>query len=144
VVVVEEALHATLLPDLGVDAATVAATAVAPTTRAYTSYLLATALGGSFAEGLAAVLPCYWIYAEVGAALHARHVARPEKDAHPYGAWIGTYADEAFAAATRRAIAYTDAAGRRASVAERTAMREAFAASTVYEREFFDAPRRFA
>jgi hydroxymethylpyrimidine/phosphomethylpyrimidine kinase len=29
-------------------------------------------------------------------------------------------------------------------VGERAAMREAFTASAVYEREFFDAPRRFA
>ncbi len=59
---VELALHASLLPYLGLDAAA-AATPVAPATRAYTSYLLATAYGGSFADGLAAVLPCYWIYA---------------------------------------------------------------------------------
>ena len=38
----------------------------APTTLAYTSYLLATTFNGSFAEGVGAVLPCYWIYAEVG------------------------------------------------------------------------------
>ncbi|AMM32996.1 phosphomethylpyrimidine kinase [Sinomonas atrocyanea] len=115
-----------------------------PVTKAYVDHLLAASASGSYAVLAAAALPCYWIYAEVGAALHARHAARPEKDAHPYGAWIGTYADEGFAAATRRAIAFTDAAGRRASVDERTAMREAFAASAVYEREFFDAPRRFA
>ncbi len=44
---VELALHATLLPDLGLDPAAVGAAPVAPTTRAYTSYLLATAYGGS-------------------------------------------------------------------------------------------------
>jgi hydroxymethylpyrimidine/phosphomethylpyrimidine kinase len=115
-----------------------------PVTKAYVDHLLAASASGSYAVLAAAALPCYWIYAEVGAALHARHAARPDQDGHPYGAWIGTYADEAFAAATRRAIAYTDAAGRRASVGERAAMREAFTASAVYEREFFDAPRRFA
>ncbi|GAB2737564.1 bifunctional hydroxymethylpyrimidine kinase/phosphomethylpyrimidine kinase [Sinomonas soli] len=115
-----------------------------PVTKAYVDHLLAASASGSYAVLAAAALPCYWIYAEVGAALHARHAARPDQDGHPYGAWIGTYADEAFAAATRRAIAYTDAAGRRASGGERAAMREAFTASAVYEREFFDAPRRFA
>ncbi|MDP9883845.1 hydroxymethylpyrimidine/phosphomethylpyrimidine kinase [Sinomonas atrocyanea] len=115
-----------------------------PVTKAYVDHLLAASASGSYAVLAAAALPCYWIYAEVGAALHARHAARPEREGHPYGAWIGTYADEAFAEATRRAIAYTDAAGRRASVTERAAMREAFTASAVYEREFFDAPRRFA
>ena len=66
---VELALHSTLLPELGLDPSRLGAMPPTPTTLAYTSYLLATAYGGSFADGLAAVLPCYWIYAEVGAAL---------------------------------------------------------------------------
>lgn len=115
-----------------------------PVTKAYVDHLLAASASGSYAVLAAAALPCYWIYADVGASLHARHASRPDPGAHPYGEWIGTYADERFAEATRRAIAFTDAAGRRASAAEREAMREAFAASAVYEREFFDAPRRFA
>jgi hydroxymethylpyrimidine/phosphomethylpyrimidine kinase len=151
---VEAELHRTWLsrhPVRAHDAAAAASAAsgvggagLGPVTKAYVDHLLAASSSGSYAVLAAAALPCYWIYAEVGAALHARHAARPDRDRHPYGAWIGTYADEAFAEATRRAIAYTDAAGRRASAGERDAMREAFAASTVYEREFFDAPRRFA
>lgn len=115
-----------------------------PVTKAYVDHLLAASASGSYAVLTAAVLPCYWIYAEVGASLHSRHTTRPDAAAHPYAEWIGTYADERFAAATRRAIAYTDMAGHRASSGEREAMREAFMASSVYEREFFDAPRRFA
>src|SRR4029453_1576686 len=63
---VEFALHETLLPPLGLQLDTVAELPVAPTTLAYTSYLLAPAYSGSFADGLAAILPCYWIYARVG------------------------------------------------------------------------------
>ena len=58
---VELSLHGELLPALGVSVEAVDAAPVAPTTLAYNSYLLATAYGGSFADGLAAVLPCYWI-----------------------------------------------------------------------------------
>ncbi|GAB3284941.1 bifunctional hydroxymethylpyrimidine kinase/phosphomethylpyrimidine kinase [Sinomonas notoginsengisoli] len=115
-----------------------------PVTKAYVDHLLAASASGSYAVLAAAALPCYWIYAEVGSALHARHASRADAGAHPYAEWIGTYADESFAEATRRAIAYTDTAGRRASAQERAAMREAFTASAVYEREFFDAPRRYA
>lgn len=115
-----------------------------PVTKAYVDHLLAASASGSYAVLAAAALPCYWIYAEVGSALHTRHAARPESGTHPYAEWIVTYADEAFAASARRAIAYTDAAGQRASAPEREAMREAFMASSVYEREFFDAPRRYA
>ena len=69
---VELGLHSELLPELGLDIEALNATPIAPTTRAYTSYLLAAAYSGTFAEGLAAVLPCYWIYARVGAALLER------------------------------------------------------------------------
>ena len=130
--------------------------ALGPVTKAYVDHLLAASASGSYAVLTAAVLPCYWIYAEVGAALHARLASRRsagegglageggDASGHPYADWIETYADEGFAEATRRAIAYTDAAGRSASAGERQAMHAAFAASAVYEREFFDAPRRYA
>jgi thiaminase/transcriptional activator TenA len=55
---VELQLHDSLLPQLGLDADLLARSPVLPTTRAYTSYLVATAYGGTFAEGLAAILPC--------------------------------------------------------------------------------------
>ena len=100
---VELALHASLLPDLGLDPGVVAETPVAPTTQAYTSYLLAGAYGGSFAEGLAAVLPCYWIYAEVGAEL----VKRGSPDAR-YQRWIDTYAGDEYTAIVAEVLALAD------------------------------------
>lgn len=78
---VELGLHGELLPELGLDAATLEAEPVGPTTQAYTSYLLATAYAGSFADGLAAVLPCYWIYARVGAELMQRGSSDPRYSA---------------------------------------------------------------
>lgn len=68
----EQGMHAEFLTAFGRSAAEAAALPVLPTTRAYTSYLLATAYGGSFAEAVAAVLPCYWVYARVGEQLLAR------------------------------------------------------------------------
>ena len=100
---VELALHETLLPELGLDPAVVAGTTVSPTTTGYTSYLLATAYGGSFAEGLAAVLPCYWIYARVGAALVEKGSPDPR-----YQRWIDTYAGDAFAATVADVLALAD------------------------------------
>ena len=119
-----------------------------PVTKAYLDHLIAASAVGSYAELAAAVLPCYWIYAVVGEDLHRRHIQRAEAGTasieHPYGAWIETYADEGFAEATRRAIGFADRAGRDASASERSAMMEAFRQSTVYERDFFDAPSKFA
>jgi hypothetical protein len=54
-VAAEQDMHAELMSELGSSPAEAAAEPVAPTTRAYLSYLLATTYGGSFAEGLGAV-----------------------------------------------------------------------------------------
>lgn len=133
--------------------------ALGPVTKSYVDHLTAVSAQGSYAELVAAVLPCYWLYAEVGAVLHAQYVqaaGSPQEagnddggsgaavPAHPYGDWLETYADADFAEATRVAIAYTDAAARNGSAAERARMRTAFIDSARYERDFFDAPRLHA
>ena len=133
----ELGLHAVLLDDLGLDAGAVAATPVAPTALAYTSYLLATAHGGSFAEGLAAVLPCYWIYAEVGAALLGRGSPEPR-----YARWIETYAGEGFAAVVADVLTLTDHTGEGLGAAEEARARAHFAATARYEWMFWDAAWR--
>lgn len=118
-----------VLPDLG------------PVTKAYVDHLVAASASGSYAVLVAAVLPCFWLYAEVGETLHAEFLAAGAPEGHPYAEWLRTYADEGFAEATRQAIAITDAAGRAASDAERSLMLTAFRQSCRYEVDFFDAPR---
>ncbi|MGF6831913.1 hydroxymethylpyrimidine/phosphomethylpyrimidine kinase [Paenarthrobacter sp. TE4293] len=115
-----------------------------PVTKSYVDHLLATSATGSYAVLLASILPCYWLYAEVGQQLHAAYVEAGAPAEHPYADWLKTYADEDFAAATRNAINFTDAAATAASEKERTAMMEAFSRSCGYETAFFDAPRLFA
>ncbi|MEZ2390072.1 bifunctional hydroxymethylpyrimidine kinase/phosphomethylpyrimidine kinase [bacterium RCC_150] len=117
------------------------AAGLGPVTKAYVDHLLAASTSGSYALLLAAVLPCYWLYAEVGQQLHRRFVEAGAPVEHPYADWLRTYADEEFAEATRTAIDLTDAAAQAASPAEREAMLIAFAQSCRYETAFFDAPR---
>lgn len=134
---VELELHGSLLPEIGLDSAAVNAAPVTPTTRAYTSYLLATAYGGSFAEGLAAVLPCYWIYARVGAAL-----AQSGSTDSRYQRWIDSYGGEEFAATVAEVLALTDRIGSMLSPAEEEVARAHFATTSRYEWMFFDAAYR--
>ena len=115
-----------------------------PVTKSYVDHLLAASVSGSYGVLAAAALPCFWLYAEVGATLHREFLAGGAPVAHPYADWLRTYADEDFAAATRQAIAYTDTAARRASESEREAMALAFRQSSGYEVAFFDAPRLYA
>ncbi|KWX20988.1 thiaminase II [Mycolicibacterium wolinskyi] len=134
---VELGLHNELLPELGLDPAELDSTPVAPTTRAYTSYLLATAYGGSFADGLAAVLPCYWIYARVGAEL----LGRGSTDRR-YQRWIDSYGGEEFAATVAEVLALTDRVGPTLSPSEEAGARAHFAVTARYEWMFFDAAYR--
>ncbi len=134
---VELALHRELLPALGLDPAGLDAVPVAPTTRAYTSYLIATAYQGSFAEGLAAVLPCYWIYARVGAQLLDRGSPDPR-----YALWIGSYGGDEFAATVAEVLELTDRVGGGLSPRERDTAAEHFVTTSRYEWMFWDASYR--
>lgn len=135
---VESELHRTWLSTRPAEVTT------GPVTKSYVDHLLAASVSGSYGVLVAAVLPCFWLYAEVGELLHAQFLAAGAPEAHPYAVWLATYADQDFAAATRQAIAYTDAAARAASAGERDAMTLAFRQSARYEVDFFDAPRLHA
>jgi thiaminase/transcriptional activator TenA len=134
---VELQLHDSLLPQLGLDADLLARSPVLPTTRAYTSYLVATAYGGTFAEGLAAILPCYWIYARVGTALAERGSTDPR-----YQLWIDGYSGEEYAATVDEVLAVTDRVGPTLTAADEATARAHFATTARYEWMFFDAAHR--
>ena len=134
---VERSLHEGLLGELGVALDALSPASVGPTTLAYTSYLLRSCHQGSFAEGLAAVLPCYWIYAEVGSRLLARSSPDPL-----YERWIGTYGGEEFAKIVADVLALVDRTGAAASAREQSAMREHVVLTSRYEWMFWDASWR--
>ena len=107
-----------------------ATVAPAPQNLAYTNHLHASAR--SYGELVAALLPCFWLYTDLGIRLAARRHA-----AHPYDDWLAMYADPAFTAATARATEIADAAALEAGPLERARMDAAFARSMEHEREFF-------
>lgn len=134
-------LHASwLTPSRGVSHATFSAEP-APATIAYLDHLKAAAHSGDYAELIAAVLPCFWLYTDLGQRLHAgefgAHAQSPE---HPYASWLATYADPAFEEATDQAIAYVAAAATTATPDLRGRMLVAFETSARHERAFFAAP----
>ncbi len=130
---VERALHEAFFAEWNLTPAAVAATPLAPTNLAYTSYLLAVAHGGSFAEALAALLPCYWIYWEAGKRLEAAGSPDPV-----YARWIGTYAAKEFGALVTAVIAAMDETAAPARDSEREAMRRHFVTTSRYEWMFWD------
>ncbi|MGY1886337.1 TenA family protein [Blastococcus sp. SYSU DS0753] len=132
--VVETQLHADLLGSELLGEAG-APPEPSPTCLAYTSYLVATAATAPYPVAAAAVLPCYWVYADVGARLAP--AARAAAD-HPYRRWVATYDAAPFQEAAAAARRLTDAAARTAPDQE-AAMLTAFAIATRYELEFWRA-----
>ncbi len=134
---VERALHESFFQEFGLTPAAVAATPLAPVNQAYTSYLLAVAYGAPFHENVAALLPCYWIYWEVGKALEQAGSPEPL-----YARWIATYAAEEFGAVVRAVLAVVDAVGARLGPTEREAMRRHAVTTARYEWMFWDMGHR--
>jgi thiaminase (transcriptional activator TenA) len=130
---VEQALHERYLAEFGVDPALIDSAEPSPDCLAYTSFLVATAYHEPWEILVAALLPCFWIYWDVGCAIAKR--SEPE---NRYRAWIETYADESFGEAVRQVIAITDRAAAAGSQATQTSMMRAFIRSNQYEWLFWD------
>lgn len=132
-------LHASwLTPETGVTAETFD-TEPSAVTSAYLDHLRATAFSGDYPTLIAAVLPCFWLYADLGARLHAGEFGAQVLDpGHPYASWLATYADPAFAEANERAIDLVTAAAAVADDRLRDRMHRAFVIASEHERAFFD------
>jgi thiaminase/transcriptional activator TenA len=130
---VERSLHEGFFEEFGLTPDAVATTPLAPTNAAYTSYLLAVAGTAPFHEGLAALLPCYWIYWEVGKALQRAGSPDPL-----YARWIGTYAAEEFGGLVRDVLAVTDRIASGLTPPARESMRRHFLTTSRYEWMFWD------
>lgn len=130
----ERTLHAQYMDLYGITAAQFEATSVSAACDHYVSFLLRVAALGDFAEGIAALLPCFWIYRDVG-----RDIAARADAANPYGAWIATYSSEAFDQGVERMLALVDRIGARSDEACRARMHLAYAKGCWHEWHFWDS-----
>ena len=135
--VVERALHGSFFKQYGITPQVFAQTPLSPACHHYVSYLLATAYAEPYEVLLGALLPCFWIYAEVGHDIHTRAAA-----ANPYQAWIDTYAGDDFHAAVRAVIAATDVAAAGVAASLNARMHAAFTRAAQLEWMFWDSAFR--
>ena len=105
-IAVEKTLHGSLLSDLG---------------------------HGSFAEGVGAVLPCYWIYWEVGKELRRRGSPDPR-----FQRWIDTYSGADYGDYVQEVLDLTNRLGAGLSEDERARLHGYFRTSSRYEWMFWD------
>ena len=130
---VERALHESFFREFGLNPEDVAATPLAPTNLAYTSYLLTVAYAAPFHETITALLPCYWIYWEVGKELERAGSPDPL-----YKRWIGTYASKEFGSLVRAVLDANDKTASRLQRAELDMMRRHFIVTSRYEWMFWE------
>ncbi|NIQ03892.1 MAG: thiaminase II [Nitrospinaceae bacterium] len=109
----------------------------APGCFTYTHFLLASAGVKSYGEGLAGLLPCFWIYQEVGV-----HIYKSAAPGNPYQKWIDMYSGKEYQEIVRSAIDLTDRTAAEANAHQVLQMKEAFIVSTRLEWMFWDSAYR--
>jgi len=104
-----------------------------PATIGYTSYLLHICCSAPIEVAIASILPCFWVYKEVGSS-----IAKNVDSSNRYFRWIQTYSEEKFIKSVERAIDIFDEVAETASDDIREQMIDAFYKSTVFEWHFFN------
>jgi len=111
-----------------------------PNTLLYTSYMLRVVCTRDYSEGLAVLLPCFWVYMHVG---HCMLKLREELGASvqrspQYDEWIDMYSGDEYQADVRNYIAIVDSVAALASKEKLTLMKEHFLMSCKLEHMFWD------
>jgi thiaminase/transcriptional activator TenA len=129
----EGSLHDAFFAEFGLTRDQVERTPPAPTTLAYTSYMLRVATLADYAQVLGVALPCYWIYQEIGKVLLAHGSPDPL-----YRHWIETYGGEEYAAVVEAVLTEVDRVGEGLTPAQKAAVQEVFVAASRYEWMFWE------
>jgi thiaminase/transcriptional activator TenA len=135
---VERTFHASFGKSLGLSRKQLDAVPKGPMTQSYIGHLQSVARSGSLGELVAAVLPCYWIYGEVGRRLYRNRPRKPKI----YRQWIETYASDEFWQPVREQIHLMDRIAVAASSDEKKLMTAHFILSSRYEFMFWEQAYR--
>ncbi len=130
-IVVENALHESYFVDFGISHKGI----IQPACHHYIHFLRSTAAVEPVEVAMAAALPCFWIYKNVGADIYVNH----QSNNNPYQKWIQTYGGEDFAIAVKNAIDICDKAAENTTDSIRQKMTEAFITASRMEYEFWNA-----
>ena len=133
-IVFEREMHDSFLGQFQISQAEFEHTPLTLACHHYTSFLTATAWSESYPVVLASLLPCFWIYAEVGRDIVAQSVPN-----NPYQAWIDTYAGEEFHSAVREVVATIDRVAARCDEDTLAKMHTAYRRGAELEWLFWDS-----
>jgi len=128
-IVVENALHETYFKDFGLTDRGM----MQPACHHYVHFLKSTAAFEAVEIGMAALLPCFWIYKKVGDHIYQNQNLQN----NPYHQWIETYGGEEFGISVQKAIDICDAVAEQTTAEIRDRMTKAFTTSTLLEFDFW-------
>lgn len=135
--VVEGELHTGYGQKLGYDADDIAQIELTPNNRAYQNHMISSAQRGSLLEAVAALVPCPWLYIELGQHLmHER--GGTVADDHPYADWLRMYADPGFNDYMTNMLERLETFAWQTDEPTRMRAIEAFTVSARYEYMFWD------
>ncbi|RNA67693.1 thiaminase II [Alteribacter keqinensis] len=134
----EMELHRQYAREFGISEEELESANPAPTTLAYTHYMLHVGNNGGLAELVASLLPCMWSYAEIGKALDETPGARD----HQYGEWIKMYASEEFQELTNWTINLLNELTEGKPEHELSHLEEIFLTTTRFEYMFWEMSYR--
>ncbi|MBY6035832.1 thiaminase II [Fictibacillus nanhaiensis] len=129
----ELALHETFIRQLNISEEELSAFMPSPTAYNYTSHLYRVGESGSLGEIISAILPCYWIYYEIGQRFKVAVPAEPI-----YREWIAAYGGEWFGQLVQEQINRLDVLAEDASDEELRRMTNHFLLSCQYEYLFWE------
>jgi len=130
-VVVESALHESFLKD----APPALYNGQSPACMLYTGFLFQQLSSRPVKVALAAVLPCFWIYKEVGDFI----LKHQSGDGNSYQPWINTYGGDEFANAVNKAISICDELAEQSTLKQQQSMTDAFVYTSKMEWMFWDS-----
>lgn len=129
----ELALHDSVFSALSITKEELAQSEPAPSTINYINHMYSAVHNGDVAEAFAAMMPCPWLYLEIGMYY---------KDAKPgvklYEYWIAMYSNDDFQATIQEQIAMMNSYADAASPEKLALLKSHFAKSCAYEYLFWD------
>ncbi|MEM9507140.1 MAG: thiaminase II [Cyanobacteria bacterium P01_E01_bin.35] len=137
-ITVERGLHEEFFTEFGITSEVALSSQPSPTCLNYTNFLLVTTYQHSFAIAVTAVLPCFWIYLEVGKHIHLQ----AESETNPYQKWIDTYIDPEFEASVKEIITVANNLATKVTLEELTLMMQVFYRASQFEWMFWDSAYR--
>lgn len=110
----------------------IVATPVAPTAYNYVNHMFMTLNLYGVKPAVAALVPCYWLYQEIGQAM-----AEKGSPVSYYQEWIDTYDGDWYAVNVEKMLNLTNSLAETATADELSQMTDAFVRSSYYELQFW-------